>query len=236
MKALLPFLVLLLAAATAQGQLYEARAGSVSFEKRSRDAVQVQVEATADWTRDYWQRWLKDNYKIKLKGNGVLKVGKSDYLTASQVLISSTTNQFVDLYSTITAPSDTVAELSVWAATGPDTFLAASGREFGPMRDIVQRFATAARLQAIRDGVNEAEKALAAATKDKEKLERSRANLAGNTKSNLARIEQLHQQNAENKVKSAEDSVKLLDNARLLELRQSQLERNRTRLLNLDRP
>lgn len=235
MKALLLFLALLLAAAPAQAQLYEARTGSVSFEKRSRDAVQVQVEATADWTREYWQRWLKDNYKIKLKGNGMLGVGKSDYLTASQVLISSATNQLIDLYSTVTAPADTVAELSVWAATGPDTFLAASGREFGPMRDIVQRFGTAARQQAIREGVEAAEKALAAATKDKEKLEKSRASLASNTKANLARIEQLHQQNAENKTKSADDSVKLLDNARLLELRQAQLERNRARLLNLDR-
>ncbi|NVO30963.1 hypothetical protein [Hymenobacter lapidiphilus] len=236
MKHLLLLPALLLTATLAQAQLYEARTSSVNFEKRTRDAVKVEVEASADWTRDFWQRWLKDTYNIKLKGDGVFGVGKRDNLTAKQVPMSSVSGQLIDLYSTILAPADTVTELSVWAATGPDTFLAASSSEFVALRSIVQSFGTAARQRAYRERVETAEKELAATTKDKEKLEKNRANMASNTKSNLEKIEQLKQQNLDNQRKSAEDSVKLLDNARLLELRQAQLERSRTRLLNLDRP
>ncbi|MBT2556232.1 hypothetical protein J7E24_00385 [Hymenobacter sp. ISL-91] len=236
MKHLLLLPALLLTATFAQAQLYEARTSSVNFEKRTRDAVKVEVEASADWTREFWQRWLKDTYNIKLKGDGVFGVGKRDNLTAKQVPISSVSGQLIDLYSTILAPADTVTELSVWAATGPDTFLAASSSEFASLRSIVQSFGTAARQRAYRERVETAEKELAATTKDKEKLEKNRASLAGNTKSNLEKIEQLKQQNLDNQRKSADDSVKLLDNARLLELRQAQLERSRTRLLNLDRP
>lgn len=232
---LLLFPALLLAAPAAQAQLYEARTSSVNFEKRTRDAVKVEVEASPDWTRDFWQRWLKDTYNIKLKGDGVFGVGKRDNLTAKQVPMSSVTGQLIDLYSTIMAPADTVSELSVWAATGPDTFLAASSSEFASLRTVVQSFGTAARQRAYRERVETAEKELAAAAKDKEKLEKDRASLAGNTKSNLEKIEQLKQQNLDNQRKSADDSVKLLDNARLLELRQAQLERHRARLLNLDR-
>ncbi len=233
----LPLLLpaLLLTATLAQAQLYEARTSSVNFDKRSRDAVKVEVEASADWTREFWQRWLKDTYNIKLKGEGVFGVGKRDNLTAKQVPMSTISGQLIDLYSTVTATADTVAELSVWAATGPDTFLAASSGEFASLRTIVQSFGTAARQRAYRERVDTAEKELAATTKEKDKLEKSRANLANNTKSNLEKIEQLRQQNLDNQRKSADDSVKLLDNARLLELRQAQLERHRARLLNLDR-
>ena len=236
MRYLIPLLFVLLPL-TGRAQLYEARTSTVNFEKREREALKVQVEASADWTRNFWQSWLKDTYNIKLKGDGVFGVGKKDNLTAKQVPMSSVTGKLLDLYSTVTAPSDSVAELSVWAAMGPDSFLSEAGTptEFSALRGIVQSFGAAARLKAYREQIAEAEKELSTAEKDKDKLEKERSSLASNTKSNLEKIEQLHKQNAENKVKSAEDSVKLLDNARLLELRKAQLDRRRSRLTNLDR-
>ncbi|GGG30385.1 hypothetical protein [Hymenobacter glacieicola] len=230
-------LAVLLAPAATHAQLYDARTSSVNYDKRERDAVKVQVEGTAQWTRDYWQAWLKDTYNIKLKGSGVFGVGKKDVLEAKQVPMSSVTGKLLDLYSTVTSPSDTVSELSVWAAMGPDSFLSASGTpsEFSSLRTITQSFAAAARTKAYREQIAEAEKQLTAAEKEKEKLEKERTSLANNTKSNLEKIEQLKKQNADNKLKSAEDSVKLLDNARLTELRKAQLERRRARLTNLDR-
>ncbi len=235
MRFLLALLLLLPLSTVVRAQLYEARTGSVNFERRERDAVKVDIEASANWTRDFWQSWLKDTYNIKLKGDGLFGVGKKDNLTAKQVPMSNVTGKLLDLYSTIIAPSDTVSELSVWAATGPDAFLAASTSEFSALRTIVQSFGTAARLKAYREQIAESEKEFAAAGKEKDKLEKERLSLADNTKSNLEKIEELHKQNADNKLKSAEDSVKLLDNARLLELRQAQLERRRARLTNLDR-
>ncbi|MCA8831638.1 glutathione S-transferase family protein [Hymenobacter pini] len=221
----------------ARAQLYEVRTSSVNADKREREALKVQIDGSAQWTRDFWQSWLKDTYNIRLKGDGVFGVGKKDVLAAKQVPMSSISGKLLDLYSTVTAPADTVAELSVWAAMGPDSFLSAAGTpsEFSSLRTIVQSFAAAARLKAYREQITEAEKQLATAEKDKEKLEKERVSLANNTKANLEKIEQLKKQNTDNKLKSAEDSVKLLDNARLMELRKQQLERRRARLTNLDR-
>jgi hypothetical protein len=240
MNRLITFLLTLAvftAAPPARAQLYEVRSSSVNFEKKEREALKVQIDGSAQWTRDFWQSWLKDTYNIRLKGDGVFGVGKKDILAARQVPMSSISGKLLDLYSTVTAPSDTVAELSVWAAMGPDSFLSAAGTasEFSSLRNIVQSFAAAARLKAYREQIAEAEKQLIAAEKDKDKLEKERVSLANNTKSNLEKIEQLKKQNIDNKLKSAEDSVKLLDNARLMELRKQQLERRRARLTNLDR-
>ncbi|UOQ79920.1 hypothetical protein [Hymenobacter sp. 5414T-23] len=234
---LLAFVVQVLASAPAQAQLYDARNSSVNFERKERDGVKVQVEGTAQWTRDYWQAWLKDTYNIKLKGDGVLGVGKKDILVAKQAPMSSVSGKLVDLYSSVTAPSDSVAELSVWAALGPDAFITSGGTpsEFSSLRNIAQSFAAAARVKAYREQIAEAEKQFKESEKEKEKLEKERTSLAATTQSNLTKIEQLKQQNADHKLKLAEDSVKLLDNARLLELRKAQVERRRARLTNLDR-
>lgn len=238
MKKLLSFLcVLLLAGGAARAQLYDARTSSVNFEKKEREAVKVQVEGSAQWTRDFWQSWLKDTYSIKLKGDGVFGVGKKDILSAKQVPMSSVSGKLLDLYSTVTSPSDSVSELSVWASLGSDTFITSSGTpsEFSSLRSITQSFAAAARLKSYREQIEEAEKMLRDSEKEKDKLEKEREALASTTKSNLEKIEQLKQQNEANKLKSSEDSVKLLDNARLLELRKAQLQRRRDRLTNLDR-
>jgi len=238
MSRLLLLLALVLAAPLAtRAQLYDTRASTVNFEKREREAFKVQIDGSAQWTRDFWQSWLKDTYNIKLKGDGVFGVGKKDILAAKQVPMSSVTGKLIDLYSTVTAPSDSVAELSVWAATGPESFLSATGTpsEFSSLRNIVQSFAAAARLKVYREQIAEAEKQLNAAEKEKEKLEKERVSLANNTTNNLEKIEQLKKQNIDNKLKSAEDSVKLIDNARLMEVRKQQLERRRARLTNLDR-
>lgn len=236
-KLLLSLLLLLGAGSVARAQLYEARTSSVNMDKRERDAVKVQVDGTAQWTRDFWQAWLKDTYNIRLKGDGVFGVGKKDVLAARQVPMSSVSGKLLDLYSTVTAPSDSVAELSVWASLGPDTFLSAAGTpsEFSALRNLAQSFASAARLKAYREQIAEAEKQLRDAEKEKERLEKERVSLANTTKANLEKIEQLKKQNADNKLKSAQDSVKLLDNARLMELRKTQLERRRARLTTLDR-
>ncbi|WP_141106570.1 glutathione S-transferase family protein [Hymenobacter gelipurpurascens] len=234
---LFSLLGLLLSTSAVQAQLYEVRTSSVNYERKERDAVKVQIDGTAQWTRDYWQTWLKDTYNIRLKGSGVLGVGKKDVLVAKQAPMSSVSGKLIDLYSTVTAPSDSVAELSVWAALGPDSFLSAGGTpsEFSSLRNITQSFAAAARVKSYREQIEEAEKQFKESEKEKDKLEKERASLANNTQNNLEKIEQLKKQNADNKLKQAEDSVKLIDNARLLELRKAQVERRRARLTNLDR-
>ncbi|TGE27074.1 hypothetical protein [Hymenobacter metallicola] len=226
-----------LSAPKASAQLYEARTSSVNFEKKERDAVKVQIEATAAWTRDFWQSWLKDTYNIRLKGDGVLGVGKKDVLVAKQTPASSVSGKLIDFYSMVTAPSDSTSELSVFAAFGPDTFLNPdkTPTEFAALRSMAQSFAGAARIKAYKEKIAEAEKQLKEAEKEKERLQKEITTLEANTTSNLARIEALKQTNISNALKAREDSVKLVTNAQQMELRKVQLQKRRDRLSALDR-
>lgn len=229
------FLGLLIQPATAQ--LYEVRTGSISFERKEQEALKVQVDGTAQWTRDYWQAWLKDTYNIRLKGDGTFGVGKKDLLVAKQTPVSSVSGKLLDLYSTVTAPADTVAELAVWATLGGNSFLTAdqTPSEYAALRTIVQSFAAAARVKAYKDQLTEAEKQVKEIEKEREKLEKEVLSLQANTTSNLARIESLQKQNVENTIKARQDSVKLVTNAQQLELRKLRMERRRDRLSTLER-
>lgn len=221
----------------ATAQLYEVRAGSVSFERKERDALKVQVDGAAQWTRDFWQAWLKDNYSIRLKGDGTFGVGKKELLVAKQTPVSSVSGKLIDLYSSVVAPADTVAELAVWAALGGNSFLSSNETpsEYAALRTMVQSFGAAARVQAYKDQLTEAEKQVKEIEKEREKLEKEVLNLQANTTSNLARIEALHQQNVANALKARQDSVKLVTNAQQLELRKLRLARRRDRLSTLER-
>lgn len=224
-------------APAARAQLYDVRPGSADFKGRDRDALTVQIDGTAAWTRDYWQTWLKDTYNIKLKGTGVLGIGQKDVLEARQIPVSKESGKLLDLYSTVTAPSDTVAELSVFAALSSDTWLDQNKTpdDYADLRRVVQSFATAARVKAYQEQIATGEKVLRETEKEKDKLQREVTSLQTNTTSNLAKIEALQKQNETNRLKAQEDSVKLITNGQQYELRSRQLQRRRDRLNALDR-
>lgn len=221
----------------AAAQLYDVHPGSVSYEKHERSALKVEVDGTPEWTRNFWQAWLKDTYNIKTKGNGTLGLGKRDVLTAKQVPASSLSGKLVDLYAQVTAPSDSVTELAVFGGYDANSYFdpEKTPTEYAALRNMVQNFAAAARLKAYREQIEQAEKEMQEAEKEKEKLEKERISLANNTKSNLEKIEALKKQNEENKLKSGQDSVQLITNARLLDVRKAKLQRRRDRLSTLDR-
>ncbi|QNH62968.1 hypothetical protein [Hymenobacter sediminicola] len=238
-NSILCLLLLVVASVTqpAAAQLYDVRQSSINHEKRERSALKVQIDGTPEWTRDFWQSWLKDTYNIKVKGNGLLGVGKRDILVAKQVPASSVSGKLIDLYALVTAPSDTVTELAVFAAFDSDTYFdpEKTPSEYAALRNIVTNFASAARLKAYREQIAVAEKELRETEKEKERLEKERVSLSANTQSNLDKIEALKKQNAENKVKSSQDSVQLITNAQLLETRKAKLQRRRDRLSTLDK-
>ncbi|HEX8350570.1 MAG TPA: hypothetical protein VF598_11450 [Hymenobacter sp.] len=228
---------LIITASHAHAQLYDVRGGTVSFDRKERDALKVQVDGTAAWTRDFWQSWLKDNYNIKLKGDGVFGVGKKDVLVAKQTPASSVSGKLIDLYSTITSPADTVSELAVFADLGSSTWINPdrTPSEYAALRTIVQSFASAARIKAYKEQVAEAEKQVRESEKEKEKLQKEISSLQANTTSNLAKIESLKQQNMANTLKAREDSAKVITTGQQIDLRNKQLQRRRDRLETLNR-
>ena len=235
--SLLLLLALMLLGRPTTAQLYEVRQSTTNYEKQERAATKVLVDGTPEWTRDFWQAWLKDTYNIKLKGNGVLGVGKREVLAAKQVPASSVSGKLIDLYALVTAPSDSVTELAVFGGYDAKTYFspASTPTEFAALRTMTESFAGAARLKAYQEQVAAAEKELRETEKEKDRLEKERVSLAKNTENNLEKIESLKKQNIENKLKSRQDSAQLIITAQQLELRKAKLQRRKDRLSTLNR-
>ncbi|MBH8568472.1 hypothetical protein KB206_06245 [Microvirga sp. STS02] len=227
----------LLSAAPAAAQLYDVRPGDVNYNKKPRSALKVQVDGKATDVREYFQDWMKSSYNVKFKTGGVLGMGKSDVLMARQTPASTISGKLVDLYATIIAPSDSVAEVAIFGGFDDNTFFDPSSTkaEYDALRAVAQNFAGAARLKAYRDMIAEAEKKLKATEKEKDRLEKEQAALKANTAANLARIEELKKKNAENLLQSRTDSASQLKNNKLLDESRLRLQRRRDRLSALDR-
>lgn len=235
--ALLLALAGLLATRPAAAQLYDVRSEDVSYNKKTRPAFKVQVEGTASDVKDYFQDWMKSSYNVKFKSGGVLGFMKNDVLMARQTSASTVSGKLVDLYATIVAPSDSVAEVAVFGGFDDKNFFDPNNTktEYNALRSLVQSYAGAARLKGIRDLVADAEKKVKTTEKEKERLEKERISLQNNTTSNLARIEELKKKNAENLVQSRSDSVSLIKSTLLLDESRRRLQYRRDRLSALDR-
>lgn len=235
--SLLLVLAGLLTAAPASAQLYDVRPGEVNYNRSPRPALKVQVDGKASDVRDFFQSWMKSSYNVKFKSGGVLGLGKSDVLLARQTPASTVSGKLIDLYATIIAPSDSVAEVAVFGGFDENTFFDPdkTATEYTALRGIVQSFASAARLKGYREQIAEAEKKLRTTEKEKERLEKNRIYLQTNTTANLGRIEDLKKKNADNLLQSRADSVSLLKNTQVLEQSRLRLQRRRDRLSALDR-
>ncbi|MBD2767557.1 hypothetical protein IC235_06595 [Hymenobacter sp. BT664] len=234
---LLLVLLGLFIAAPASAQLYDVRPGEVNYNKRSRSALKVQVDGKASDVRDFLQDWMKSSYNIRLKGGGLLGLGKSEALEVRQIPANAISSKLINLYAIVLAPADSVAEVSLFGGFDDNTFFDASSTatEYNSLRTILQNFASAARLKAHRDWVTEAEKKVKAVEKEKERLEKNRLFLQNNTTSNLARIEELRKKNEQNLLQSRADSVSLIKNAQVLDQSRLRLQQRRDRLSALDR-
>ena len=226
-----------LTVAPAAAQLYDVRPGEVNYNKKPRAALKVQVDGQATDVREFFQDWMKSSYNVRFKTGGVLGLGKSDVLVAHQIPANTISGKLVDLYATIIAPSDSVAELAIFGGFDDNTFFDAdkTATEYNALRAIAQNFAGAARLKAYRDMIAEAEKKLKSTEKEKERLEKEQATLQTNTTANLARIEELKKKNAENLLQSRSDSASQIKTAKLLDESRLRLQRRRDRLSALDR-
>jgi hypothetical protein len=227
----------LFAAHPATAQLYDVLPGDVSYNRSPRPAFKVQVDGTASEVRDFFQSWMKSSYNVKFKSGGVLGFKKSDVLTARQVPASTISGKLLDLYATVTAPSDSVAEVAIFGGFDDNTFFSPgkTATEYNALRSMVQSYAGAARLNAYRTMVAEGEKKVKTSEKEKEHLEKERLSLQSNTTSNLKRIEELKKKNTENLTQSRADSVTLIGTSTVLEQNRLRLQRRRDRLTALDR-
>ena len=231
--------VLLTPAARAQtqtytpGQNYVVRQGQLPYAGRTQYSVNVVVDGNEDKTRDFLQSYMKETYRIPLKNGLVSMVTKKNgILTAKQVAGTNNSSRAVDIYAATTALTDSTTEVALFGGFGEKTFFSPdlTSTEFKRLQAMLERYAPAARVNAFRQQVLDAEAEVTAIDKEKDKINRNMDNTRANTAANLKRIEDLLRQNQANAQSLSQDSVRLISNGQLRETKTQVLERRKTRL------
>ncbi|WP_151085992.1 hypothetical protein [Hymenobacter baengnokdamensis] len=226
----------LLGAAPAWAQLYEVRQGQLPYAGRSQSSVNVVVDGSVDETRDFFQSFMKDSYRISFKSGLAGLLGKKTAIAAKQVAGTAISSRPVDLYAALTALTDSTTEVALFGGFGEKTFFSPdlTAAEFKHLQDMLEKYAPAARTNAYRQQVAEAEAKVAAVDKEKDKLNRAIESTRSNTAANLKRIDELLRQNKSNALLLRQDSVQLISNGQLHQTSSQILERRRARLSAVD--
>lgn len=229
---------LLLLAQPVRAQLYQATSGVATHDRRDRDALLVRVDGSVETTRDFWQDYMKDTYGARFKSGALATLGikgKKDELAAQQVSGLGISSRPVDLYVNLNAINDSTTEVAFFGGFGDKTYFEPTRTvpEFKGLQKILDKFATAARVNAYQVQVKEAERDATAAEKEQDKLSRSIQSAQSNTAANLKRIDELTAKNRSNALQMHQDSTQLTANAQLRELTRGRLLRRRTRLASM---
>lgn len=225
----------LLLAQPVRAQLYQVTSGVATHDRRDRDALLVQVDGSVETTRNFWQDYMKDTYGARFKSGALATLGikgKKDELAAQQVSGLGVASRPVDLYVNLNAINDSTTEVAFFGGFGDKTYFEPTRTvpEFKGLQKILDKFATAARVNAYQVQVKEAERDVTAAEKEQDKLSRSIQSAQSNTAANLKRIDELTAKNRSNALQMHQDSTQLTSNAHLRELTRGRLLRRRTRL------
>ena len=232
---LIPFLLLV---QPVRAQLYQVTSGVATHDRRDRDALLVQVDGSVETTRDFWQDYMKDTYGARFKSGALATLGikgKKDELAAQQATGLGVSSRPVDLYVNLNAINDSTTEVAFFGGFGDKTYFepTRTAPEFKALQKILDKFATAARVNAYQVQVKEAERDATAAEKEQDKLNRSIQSAQSNTAANLKRIDELTAKNRSNALQMHQDSTQLTSNAQLRELTRGRLLRRRTRLASI---
>ncbi|RZK18156.1 MAG: hypothetical protein EOO56_16620 [Hymenobacter sp.] len=226
---------LLLESAPVQAQLYQATNGTATRDRRDRDAVLVQVDGSVETTRDFWQDFMKDTYGIRFKSKALATLGikgKKDELAAQQATGAGISTQPVDLYANLNAINDSTTEVALFGSAGDKTYFepGRTASEFSALRKIMDKFASAARVNAYQVQVKDAEHAVSTTEKEQDKLTHSIQSAQSNTAANLKRIDELTNKNRSNALQMHQDSIQIITNTKLQEINRIRLQRRQARL------
>lgn len=230
--------VFLLLAGSVRAQLYEVTTGTATYDRRDHAAVLTLVDGPVAATRSFWQQYMKETYDLRFKGGALagLGVGKKDELSAQQISGIKVSSRPVDLYVSFTATTDSTTQIALFGGFGDKTFFEPTRTvpEFKGMQNMLQKFVAAARVNAYRNQVKDAEDNVATAEKEQEKLTKSIKSAQSNTAANLRRIDELTHQNVANAQQMHQDSTQLTTNAALREATRLRLQQRRERLASVD--
>jgi|GEM_PF-968999 len=230
--------------ALAQTQMYVVREGQLPYAGRTQHSVNVVVDGPLNQTRDFFQDFMKDQYRLSFRGGlaSLVNVGKlvgANNKTAGNAMVSTKqqagtfiSSRPVDLYAAFTTLADSTTEVALFGGFGDKTFFSPdlTTTEFKRLGTMMEKYAPAARYNAFRQQVVAAEAAVATIDKEKTRLDKDVQSAQSNTAANLKRIEELLQQNKANAARVSQDSLQLITNGQNRQTAQELLEKRRARL------
>ncbi len=175
----------------------------LKYDKETRPAIQIVLEPKPDVLKKAWEDYMKDEFKVKLKGTGLFS--NKDVLSAEEVKISEISSKKLNFYTRIVEKGANT-EMSVFASLGYDLHIGKDNyaSEFAQIKKITLDFLNQYLPNYYQERLKNAEDQFSSLTKDRDKLEK---NIADNTE----KIEKLTKDNEKMRAELAAAEEKLKD-------------------------
>ena len=218
--------------AFAQTELYTVRNGQLPYASRTQQSANVVVEGPLDNTREYYQKFMKERYRISFGGGLSGLLGKKNIISAKQTNSLAIADNKVNLYTAFTSLTDSTTEVALFGGYDDKKWFSPdlTPKEFSQLRITLDKYAPAALINSYRYQLKLAQDNVAALEEQKKKLDKSIQNAQDNTAANLKRIEELLAQNRANAAQQHQDSTQLGANAVLRTAAEQLVERRQARL------
>lgn len=122
-----------------EAQTFRIDTTEITFENKLRPCLFVKFDASAKTVKKGWADYLKKNYKIKVKGIGLLT--DKDIIDAEDVTINTIADKRMNMYARVTdIPGG--SEMKYFMSFGYDFFIGPEsyGKEFGGMHKLLNDF------------------------------------------------------------------------------------------------
>jgi hypothetical protein len=168
------------------------------FNKNTYPCIEVFIEPNPDEVKDAWEDFIKDNYDVKMKGNGLFT--NKDVLRAEQVKFDVVSNKEMDFYTRI-VEDDNQTKMCVFGSFGYDIPVSKKEypNEFEAMEAVTKRFLKDYLPVYYKEWINQAQDKLTDLEDDrkdmKEKMEKNKKEIEKLTKENKELEESLIKNN-----------------------------------------
>lgn len=112
---------------------------TIEFDKGLRPCIQLNIDPEPNTLKKAWRDYLKDNYKLKLKGIGFLS--NSDLLSEEEIMFTEVSSNTMDFYTQI-IEDENGSEMKVFVRHGYDIYIskASNPGEYEALREVIESF------------------------------------------------------------------------------------------------
>lgn len=196
------------------------------FNKNNYPCIEVVIEPNPDEVKDAWEDYMKDNYDVKMKGNGLFT--NKDVLRAEQVKINIISNKELDFYTRIVKEAERT-KMCVFGSFGYDIPISKKEypNEFEAMEAMTKRFLKDYLPNYYEEWIDHAQDKLA-------DLEDDRKDMNKKMEKNIKEIEKLTQENEELKEKLSKNNSSIIETTSKLALKKQTYSEVTSRLQEID--